>query len=184
MAYKPQLIGVVGPGKSYPLSAASAAEKAIGMTLDATATTVAAPGSATVTLTITDGDLGGVNAGDYLYCDTGAKYEAATITAVNIPAKQITATFALTHAANFAVRVSHGTFMGALAIPQVGTAMTLSLYNGHPSASGAAPFFQWVTAAGAVPPSAFMGTCDRGLFAIYSGSVAGFVSLNALAMVR
>lgn len=184
MAYKPQLAGMVGPGKPYPLNTASAAERAIGMTLDATATAVGATGSATVTLTILDGDLGGVTAGDLLICDTGGSYEVASITAVNIPALQVTATFAHTHSANFAVRVTHGTFLTALAIPQVGTAMTLSLYNGHPSAPGAAPFFQWLTASGAVPPHLFAGTCDRGLFAVYSGSVAGFVTLGALAMVR
>ncbi|HEX6800534.1 MAG TPA: hypothetical protein VF116_22675 [Ktedonobacterales bacterium] len=185
MAYKPQLVGIVGPGKLYPLSAAAAAEKAIGMTLDATANpAVGAPGSATVTLTILDGDLGGVNAGDLAVCDTGAAYEVAPITAVNIPAGQITATFAKTHAANFAVRVSHGTFLNGIAIPQIGTAMTLSLYNGHPSAPGAAPFFTWVTAAGAVPPHLFAGVCDRGLYAVYAGTTPGFVSLTALAMVR
>lgn len=184
MAYKPELRSLVGPGKFYPLSTASAAERAIGMTLDATATAVGAAGSATVTLTILDGDLGGVGVGDSLVCDTGASYEVAPITAVNVPAKQVTATFANTHGGGFAVRVTHGTFLCALAIPQAGTAMTLSLYNGHPSAPGAAPFYTWVTASGVVAPSPFAGCADKGLYAVYNGTTAGFVSLAALPMVR
>ncbi len=184
MSYEPQEVSAMGIYRPYPLSAASAAEKALGMSLDATGTAVGATGSATVTLTIVDGDIGQLRIGDLLDCDTGANYESVAVTGVNIPASQFTAVFTKTHAASFAVRLTHGTFVGTLAIPQVGTAMTLSIYDGHPSRAGAAPFFQWVTASGVVPPSDLKYACKKGLYVIYSGSAAGFITIGAKPMVR
>lgn len=136
MPYEPTEFAAMGIHRPYPLTVASAIERAIGVSLDATATAVAAPGSATVTLTVLDGDIGQLRVGDFLDCDTGALYERVQITGANPTAFQVTATFANTHAANFAVRVAHGTFLGVTAIPQAGTAMILSLYDGHPSRPG------------------------------------------------
>lgn len=184
MSYEPQEVSAMGIYRPYPLSAASAAEKALGMSLDATGTAVGATGSAPVTLTVVDGDIGQLRVGDLLDCDTGANYESVAVTSVNIPALQVTATFTKTHAASFPVRLTHGTFVGTLAIPQVGTTMTLALYDGHPNRSGNAPFYQWVTAAGAQPAQALGYACKRGLYAVYSGSVAGFVTIGAKPMVR
>ena len=184
MAYEPQEVSAMGIYRPYPLSAASAAEKALGMSLDATATAVGAPGSATVTLTVVDGDVGQLRVGDYVDCDTGANFEQVQVTGVNIPAKQFTATFTLAHAANFAVRLHHGTFVGTLAIPQAGTAMTLSLYDGHPNLSGNTPFYQWLTASGVQPAQALAYACKRGLYVVYAGTTAGFVTIGAKAMVR
>lgn len=184
MSYEPQEVSAMGIYRPYPLSAASASEKALGMSLDATGTAVGATGSATVTLTIVDGDIGQLRVGDLLDCDTGANYESVTVTAVNIPASQFTAVFGKTHAASFAVRLTHGTFVGTLAIPQVGTGMTLALWDGHPSRTGSVLFFQWVTASGVQPPAPLSYSCKRGLYCVYAGTTAGFVTLGAKPMVR
>lgn len=184
MSYEPQEVSAMGIYRGYPLNAASAAEKALGMSLDATGSAVGATGSATVTLTLVDGDIGALRIGDLLDCDTGANYESVAVTAINVPALQFTAVFTKTHAASFAVRLTHGTFVGTLAIPQIGTAMTLSLYDGHPNRSGNAPFYQWVTAAGAQPAQMLAYACKKGLYAVYSGTTAGFVTLGAKPMVR
>lgn len=184
MSYEPQEVSAMGIYRPYALNAANASEKALGMSLDATGTAVGATGSATVTLTIVDGDIGQLRVGDLLDCDTGANYESVTVTAVNIPVSQFTAVFTKTHAASFAVRLTHGTFVGTLAIPQVGTTMTLALYDGHSNRSGNAPFYQWVTASGAQSAQALAYACKKGLYAVYSGSAAGFVTIGAKAMVR
>lgn len=185
MAYKPETqVAPLGPHKAYPLTAKSASEVAIGALLDATGTAVGAPGSATVTLTLVDGDWGALTVGDYLDCDTGGSYEQVQVTAVNIPAKQVTATFANTHSASFTVRLTHGAFLGVVAIPQVGTAMTLDIWDGHPNRSGARKIFEWLTATGVLPGTPFNCVCDKGLYCVFNGTTAGWVTLTALPMAR
>lgn len=185
MSYKPETqVAPLGPHKAYPLSAASANEQAIGALLDATATAVGAAGSATITLTLVEGDIGAIRVGEYLDCDTGASYERVQVSAVDIPAKQVTATFANTHSAGFAVRLTHGAFVGVVAVPQVGTGVTLSLYDGHPNRAGSRLIYQWVTASGVLPALPLNGVCDQGLYVVYNGTTAGFVTITALAMLR
>jgi hypothetical protein len=149
------------------------------MLLDATATAVAATGSATITLTVVDGDPGAVNVGDLLLCDTGGSYEAAPITAVNQAAKQLTATFASTHLANFAVRVCRGSYLGGVFFNTAGTTMVLALYNGHPSSS-TGKLVASITQPAAAAPYPLAGAFDQGCFYTYVGGAAGDITVLAM----
>jgi hypothetical protein len=179
MPYRPSPVAPVPTYRAYHFSAATTQAAALGMLLDATATVVSAPGSATVTLTILDGDLGAVQPGiDLLICDTGASCEAAPITSINPAAKQLTATFANTHSNGFACRVSRGSYLGGLTFNTAGSGMTLTLYNGHPN-NGGHPFAAIIPPAAAMP-FALACACDQGLFATYAGGTPGDLTILAL----
>lgn len=136
MPYQPTETAAIGPYTPYQLTVASSSEVACGVILDATGSAVASPGSATVTLTLVDGDIGQLFIGAILDCDTGSSFEQVSVTNFSVHAQTVTATFANSHSAGFALRLARGSWLNTVTIPQAGSTMTLSLFNGHPATAG------------------------------------------------
>lgn len=176
MPFRPAPTAPIPTYRPYHVNAAATAAAA-GMLFDGTsATAVAAPGTQAITLTLVDGDYGVIQPGDILIVDTGAACEAAPVTAVNIPAKQITCTFANTHSGTYPVRLAKGSYLGSIAVGAVGTSATLTLYNGHPNNNGKT--IAVITPA--TPGYTFNCALDQGLFYTYAASAAGDVTIMAL----
>jgi hypothetical protein len=112
-----------------------------------------------------------------------------TGTAEDVLVKSVTATtftadFAYNHSGAYTIISRRGAYLGRVLINAVGTSITLTLYNGHPSIlpdAGAA--LAVITPAANMPPQVFDCACDKGLFYTVAGTTAGDYTLTYLDMV-
>jgi hypothetical protein len=170
--------------------AAAATKQAAGMLFDGTSnSTIAGAGSASFTLhTRTDGDPGWIGVGARLTIDVGGGVaEIVTVTNVSGPSGAldtaaspytITATFAFAHSSGFAVRYTRGTRLNTVNFGGLGTAMTLTLFNGHPDIASSSTI---AVITPANQPFEFLGSdVDGGLFYTYAGTTAGDLTISAV----
>src|SRR5258707_5397173 len=160
----------LGSYRPYHVAAATTSPQAAGAQFDGTsATAVGAPGSATITLSgFVDGDPGLIAVGSRLVIDTGAPCEIVKVTAISGPAAalQVTATFVNTHSGTYPVRLCRGSVLGNVVFGQQGSAMVLTLYNGHPNAGGTA--MSVITPPANADEVAVGATFDKGVYYTYA----------------
>ncbi|MDE3097496.1 MAG: hypothetical protein KGK07_16035 [Chloroflexota bacterium] len=176
MAVRHSPVDAYGSYKVLHLAAATTKVMAGGALVDTTsATAVAAPGSATVVV----GSVANLRVGMRLAITDGVGVaELVVVTAFDPVGVTFTAVFANTHSGTYSVRSLVGTWLGPVIFNALGTAMTLTLYDGHPSLGGQT--LAVITPASA--PFPFAVACDQGLFYTYTGTTAGDVSVHYVAM--
>lgn len=167
----------VGQYQPLHLAAATTAPTPIGQPVRTTSSTaVAAPGSAT----ITPASMANIQVGMILTISEGTgTAENVKVTAVT--ATTFTATFANTHSSTYNITSKYGIWLGTVIINQVGTGMTLKLYNGHPSVTGiTTPGYGTMALVTPVAGASLLYhlSADSGLYYEYTGTTPGDVTLG------
>lgn len=152
---------------------------AVGELVDTTGTTSITAGS---NVTITPASIVNILPGMWLNIANGVGTpENVQVTSVNVVAGTfVVASLANNHSGSYTIISLKGSFVGALVVNAVGTGITITLYNGHPSTLPVAgtPFAVITPVAGNSYP--YNCWCSHGLFYTVAGTTAGDYTLTYL----
>lgn len=133
-------------------------------------TTVAAPGS----VTITPASMANIYV-NMLLNISGGTGTAEDVTVTSVTSTTFTATFANTHSGTYNISSYKGTFIRGVTVNQVGTTPELKLYNGNPNAKYPGTSTTIGVIFADLKPTAvgfidYPGVIDKGLFYDFSGT--------------
>lgn len=164
----------------YHIGAAIANATPVGQLVNTTASTAITGGQSN---TVAPASMAGITQGLLLVVYGGAG-TAEEVVVTSVTATTFTATFANSHSGTYNITSKKGVDLGPAIFNQLGTGMTLTLYNGNPDA---ALLTQFANAPGygviavitpASAPFPFGVACDYGLYVKYTGTTAGDVTLH------
>lgn len=158
----------VGDYKPFHINAALATATPVGKNVATTATTAISAGA---TVAVTPASMANIEVGMALNINGGTgTAEDVVVTAVT--STTFTATFLNAHSGTYNLVSHRPTFLGEFIIGQVGTSMTLTLYDGHPSyaQSKVISVIVPVSTRGDYP---FACRLDNGLFITVTGTTPG-----------
>lgn len=155
--YKP--LHITATGTSVP----------VGRVVSTTSATTIVAGSNVV---VTPASIANITPGMILNIANGTG-SAEDIVVKSVTTTTFTADFVNGHSGAYTIISRRGTFLGRLAVGQVGTSVTITLYDGHPSTLPDAG-----AAIAVISPSSggtdFECVCDKGLFYTVAGTVGDY----------
>lgn len=169
------VVSFIGQYISFHINAVQATATPIGQPVNTTSSTaVGAPGD----VVITPASMASISVGMALVI-TGGVGTAEVVPVKAISGTTFTATFANTHSGTYTIRSRRSVDLGTVTINQVGSGMTLTLYNGDPALSSTAPGYGAIAVITPVAGGLSYGsTIDYGLFYTYSGATPGDVTVQ------
>lgn len=141
----------------------------VGLVVSTTAPTTIVAGAGVV---VTPVSMVNITLGTILNIANGIG-SAEDVMVKSMTATTFTADFASGHSGAYTIISHRGTFLGRLVVGQVGTSVTITLYNGHPSTLPNAG-----TVIGVITPTLgstdFECVCDKGLFYTAAGTMGDY----------
>lgn len=157
----------IGDYKPLHLTATAANPTAVGAQVNTTSATTIVAGTNVV---VTPASMNNIQPGLILNFANGTgAAEDVRVKTVNPGAGTFTADFVNGHSGAYTIISRRGTYLGPIAVGAVGTGVTITLYNGHPSLlPDAGQVIAVITPA--APGHTFACYCDKGLFYTLAGT--------------
>lgn len=154
----------------FHISAVAASAVAIGDNVATTAPTTITAGNGVV---VTPASMANIRPGRWLNFNGGTG-TAEDVQVISTTATTFTANFVNNHSAAYVISSQRVVDAGALIVNNAGTAVVITLYNGHPNAAVAGTAFAVVSPNVSEPTREYMVACTRGLFYTLSGTPGDF----------
>jgi hypothetical protein len=158
----------VGEYLPFRVNATASSPVAVGALVNTTSATTITAGTGVV---VTPASMANIAVGMQLNVANGSgTAETVQVLSVNQTAGTFTANFANNHSGAYTIISLKGSYLGSIVINQIGSGVSITLYNGHPSLLPAAgtPFAVITPAVGV--PYDYHCLCNRGLFYTLTGT--------------
>lgn len=160
--------------RPFRISAVTTAPVAIGNNVATTAPTTITAGNGVI---VTPASMQNITVGRWLNFNGGTG-TAEDVQVLSVTSTTFTANFVNNHSGAYVISSQRTVDIGTLEVNQPGTSITITLYDGHPSASPAGTAFAVITPNVSEPTRNYFDRCNRGLFYTATGSAIGDYTVN------
>lgn len=152
--------------RPFHISSTQATAAAIGNNVATTSSTTITAGNGVV---VTPASMQNITVGRWLNF-SGGTGSAEDVQVLSVTGTTFTANFVNNHSGAYVISSQRTVDIGSLEVNQPGSGVTITLYDGHPSATPAGTAFAVIVPAVSDPTRNYHSRCNRGLFYTVSGT--------------
>jgi hypothetical protein len=156
--------------RPFRIAATQATAAAIGNNVATTSSTTITAGNGVV---VTPASMQNITVGRWLNFNGGTG-SPEDVQVLSVTSSTFTANFVNNHSGGYTISSQRTVDIGTLEINQPGTAVTITLYDGHPNASPAGVVFAVIVPSTSEATRHYHTRCNRGLFYTCTGTVGDY----------